>query len=53
MFKGLVLYRKKALDAFVLQNLYHFFVFDEVAELTFLREFSLFNLHSLRVDVFE
>lgn len=38
MFKSLVLYWEESFDAFILQHLYHFLIFDEVGELAFFWE---------------
>lgn len=42
---------EEPLDAFVLENLDHLLVFDEVAELTLFRELSLLNFDGLGVDI--
>ena len=51
MVEGFVLYGEEALDAFVSEDLEHFFVLDEVGELTLFRELSFLDLDGLRVDI--
>ena len=51
--EALVLHGKEVLYAFVLQNLDHFFIFDEIAELALFREAVLFNLHRIRIEILQ
>ena len=53
MIKGLVLHWEESLDAFFLENLYHFLIFDEVAEFTFGMELSFLDFDGFRVDISE
>lgn len=53
MIKSLVLYGEESFDAFVLENLDHFIVFDEVLELALFWEVVFLHLNSFWVQAFE